>query len=166
MNSSNSMVMASATKASKESVQTKKVSNRNLSRKSYGYRKLTFTSSSTCKPLAKIIKSPQSKAGHPKVKKGVDGKVVKMALKLDGYEGKGAEVNFVLLADNSYEVKISYPNGASMVAACCKYPFSEQSEFIECAEALDSMYKAIVASKKENVKDVFIEEFKVGEKAN
>ena len=75
---------------------------------------------------------------------------------------KKASVKFVLLKDGSYEIVIDYPNGASVMVAHCKYAFSTTAELMVCAEALDGLYRKIVAEEDDHVKDVYIDDFVIG----
>ena len=130
--------------------------------KTYGCENLTISIDPKNKSFKKIITGPRSEAGLPKVKRDKNDKIVEATLKLDGFKGKKTSVEFVLQKDESYEIVIDYPNGASMMVAHCKYYFATQSELMVCAEALDSLYRKIVADEEGNVKDVYIEEFKIG----
>lgn len=130
--------------------------------KTYGCEDLTISIDSKCKSFKKITTGSRAEAGHAKVKRDKNDMITEASLKLDGFKGKKASVEFVLQKDESYEIVINYPNGASLMVARCKYSFSSQSELLVCAEALDSLYRKIVAEEEGNVKDVYIEEFKIG----
>ena len=130
--------------------------------KTYGCRDLTISLDPKCKRFKKITTGSRAEAGLPKAKRDENDKIVKATLKLDGFKGKKAPVKFVMQKDESYEIVIDYPNGASMMVAHCRYYFSTQSELMVCAEALDSLYRKIVAEEEGNVKDVYIGDFVIG----
>lgn len=130
--------------------------------KTYGCKNLTISIDPKSKSIKKITTGPRAEAVQTKVKRDKKDKIVEATLKLDGFKGKKASVEFVLQKDGAYEIVIVYPNGASLMVAHCKYSFPTQSELMVCAEALDSLYRKILADEEGNVKDVFIEEFKIG----
>ena len=130
--------------------------------KTYGCRDLTISLDPKSKSFKKITTGPRAEASLPKVKRDKNDKIVEATLKLDGFKGKKASVKFNMQKDESYEIVIDYPNGASMMVAHCKYYFATQSELMVCAEALDSLYRKIVAEEEGNVKDVYIGDFVIG----
>lgn len=130
--------------------------------KTYGCKDLTISFDPKCKSFKKITTGTRAEAVQTKVKRDKNDMITGASLKLDGFKGKKASVEFVLQKDESYEIVIDYPNGASLMVGHCKYYFPTQSELMVCAEALDSLYRKIVAEEEGNVKDVYIEEFKIG----
>ena len=130
--------------------------------KTYGCENLTISFDPECKRFNKTTSGTRSEAVHPKVKRDKKDKIVEASLNLDGFKGKKASVKFVLQKDESYEIIIDYPNGASLMVAHCKYFFPTQSELMVCAEALDGLYRKIVLEAEGNVKDVYIDNFLIG----
>ena len=133
--------------------------------KTYGCKDLTISFDPDCKRFNKIISGTRSAAVHTKVKRDKKDKIVEATLNLNGFKGKKASVIFVLQKDESYEILIDYPNGASLMVAHCKYSFPTQSEVMVCAEALDGLYRKIVSEVEGNVKDVYIDNFLIGKSA-
>jgi len=130
--------------------------------KIYGCEDLTISFDPECKRFNKITSGTRSEAVHTKVKRDKKDKIVEASLHLEGFKGKKASVKFVLQKDDSYEIIIDYPNGASLMVAHCKYFFPTQSEVMVCAEALDGLYRKIVSEAEGNVKDVYIDNFQIG----